>query len=138
LETKWNWTGPQVNLPNGGETGWNPTYINKRMPNWSEVGGAPTNDFITFGCLIRSDNLWFYSYNDQGQWYCSDAILKQSSYDQKYPFAPYIGTWSSAQHSGGFKTGYKNFIYLSADDAKIAGKDPKTNPEAFGKALIVA
>jgi len=142
LETKWNGDGkgigPQVNLPNGGNTGWNPNspYINKRIANWSDVGGAPTKDFITFGCLIRDDTLWFYAYTGVNQWYCSEAIPKNSAYDQKYPFAPYIGTWSSAKNSGGFKTGYKNFIYLPHDNPKIAGKNPKDNPSAFGQALI--
>lgn len=143
LETKWNGgstteTGPQVNLPDGGNTGWNPTsaYIDKLMANWSDVGGAPTQDFITFGCLIRGENLWLYAYHPGGQWYCSDAIPKNGAYVQNSPFAPYIGTWSSGKTSGGFKTGYKNFVYLAQDDAKIAGKNPKDNPDCFGQALI--
>lgn len=137
METKWNGTGPQVNLPIGGGTGWNPAspYINKSMAKWVEVGGAPTKDFITFGCFIRADHLWLYAYTGEKQWYCSEAIRKDSRYHQKYPFAPYIGTWSEGKSSGGFKTGYNNFIYVSANDSRIAGKNPKDYPGAFGKAL---
>jgi hypothetical protein len=149
METKWNGGsstvfGPQVNIPNGGNTGWNTTNsicINKglEMAPWSDVGGAPTSDFITFGAVISNNTLWFYSYKSDGtQWYASDPIpMSNSSYTQKYPFVPYIGTWTgeSTTTPGGFKTGYKNFVYLKSTDSKIAGKNPKDNPTAFGPVL---
>ena len=65
--------------------------------------------------------------------------------EQKNPFVPYIGTWTNQDLGkpgaykkaipGGFSTSYKNFIYVAEDDAKIKGKNPKDNPEAFGKTL---
>lgn len=151
METKWNGgssteTGPQLNLPNGNsdkatQMSWNPTatqYVNHMPATWASNGGAPATEFSTFGALIRNDTLWIYGYKTDGTiWYSTDAIpMNNPEYKQKAPFAPYIGTWSS-QHdqAGGFETGYANFIYLSADDPKIAGKNPKDNPEAFGKAL---
>ena len=145
METKWNGGsstefGPQVNLPNGDNTGWNPTsnYINTRMANWSDVGGAPTSDFITFGCYINDGNLWFYAYKADGtQWYCSDAIpMTNKDYDQKYPFVPYIGTWtdSTTTTPGGFETGYKNFVYKTATE--IGSVNPKSNPGSFGPSLL--
>jgi hypothetical protein len=123
------------------------------MPPWTEVGGAPTADFITFGCLIRRDpnpsnkperevggNLWLYAYKpDNTQWYCTTAIPKlNSGYTQDHPFAAYIGTWCERANKkpGEFKTGYKNFIYLPANDPMITGKNPKDNPGVFGKALL--
>ena len=150
METKWNGGsstvfGPQVNIPNGGNTGWNTTNsicVNKglEMAPWSDVGGAPTSDFITFGAVISNNTLWFYSYKSDGtQWYVSDAVpLNNSSYTQKYPFVPYIGTWTdeSTTTPGGFETGYKNFVYLKSTDTKIAGKNPKDNPTAFGPVLL--
>ena len=149
METKWNGGsstvfGPQVNIPNGDTTGWNTTNsicVNKglRMASWSDVGGAPTSDFITFGALISNNTLWFYSYKSDGsQWYVSDPIeMSNKTYTQKYPFVPYIGTWTgnSTTTSGGFKTGYNNFVYLKSTDSKISGKNPKDNPEAFGSVL---
>ncbi len=145
METKWNGGsstefGPQVNLPNGDNTGWNPSskYINTRMANWMDVGGAPTSDFITFGCCISGGNLWFYAYKADGtQWYCSDAIpVNNTTYTQKSPFVPYIGTWTdeSTSSPGGFKTGYKNFVYKTA--SQIGSNNPKENPELFGSSLL--
>jgi len=150
METKWNGGsstvfGPQVNIPNGGNTGWNTTNsicVNKglEMAPWSDVGGAPTPDFVTFGALISNNTLWFYAYKSDGtQWYASDPIpLSNSSYTQKYPFVPYIGTWTdkSTTTPGGFETGYKNFVYLKSTDSKISGKNPKDNPTSFGPILL--
>ena len=150
METKWNGGsttvfGPQVNIPNGGGTGWNTTNSictnqGLEIKPWSDVGGAPTSDFITFGILISNGNLWFYSYKSDGtQWYVSESVpMNNSSYTQKYPFVPYIGTWTdlSTTTPGGFQTGYKNFVYVKSTDSKIAGKNPKDNPTAFGPALL--
>ena len=63
--------------------------------------------------------------------------MSNKAYTQKYPFVPYIGTWTgnSTTTSGGFKTGYNNFVYLKSTDSKISGKNPKDNPEAFGSVL---
>ena len=108
------------------------------MASWSDVGGAPTSDFITFGALISNNTLWFYSYKSDGsQWYVSDPIeMSNKTYTQKYPFVPYIGTWTSnSETPGNFKTGYKNFVYLKSTDSKISGKNPKDNPEAFCSVL---
>ena len=145
METKWNGGsstefGPQVNLPDGDNTGWNPTskYLNTRMADWSDVGGAPTSDFVTFGCYINNGNLWFYAYKSDGtQWYCSDAIpMTNKEYDQKYPFVPYIGTWTDNKTStpGGFETGYKNFVYKTI--SQIGSANPKENPGSFGPSLL--
>jgi hypothetical protein len=150
METKWNGgsstPGPQLNLPNGNSSkpesqmSWSLTskYVNYLGGTWADNGGAPAKEFSTFGALIRDNTLWIYGYKTDGSfWYSTDAIpMDNPNYTQKSPFVPYIGTWSS-QHvvGGGFKTGYKNFVYLSADDPKISGKNPKDNPESFGKAL---
>jgi hypothetical protein len=141
METKWADGGPSMNLPNGGNTGWNPASIwefLKGSPKWSDVGGAPTPRFITFGCLIREDNLWLYAYDGFNQWYCTEAVPKNSSYVQNYKFAPYIGTWATSgiQRGGGFWTRYKNFVYLTQNDVQIINKNPHDNPDAFGKVLI--
>ena len=150
METKWNGGsttvfGPQVNIPNGGNTGWNTTNsicVNQglEIAPWSNVGGAPTADFITFGASISNNTLWFYAYKSDGTlWYVSNPItMSNPSYTQKYPFVPYIGTWtgSSTTTPGGFKTGYKNFVYLKSTDSKIAGKNPKDNPTSFGPVLL--
>lgn len=139
LETKWQPSGPQINLPNGGNSGWNPNskYINYLAGKWADNGGAPAKEFSTFGALIRDNNLWIYAYKTDGTiWYSTDAIPLDSDYDQKGDFVPYIGTWGKAGSTDIFETGYKNYIYLAQDDSKIAGKNPKDNPEAFGQALI--
>jgi hypothetical protein len=140
METKWRDGCPNINLPNGSNTGWNPKPdYGITMPPWTDVGGAPTADFITFGCLIRGNDLWLYAYKPvpQTQWYCTKKVPKNNSnYDNKTPFVPYIGTWSAGNEPGGFKTGYKNFIYLPKDDPKIKDKNPHDHPEAFGPALI--
>lgn len=163
METSWNGygattstaPGPQVNLPQGnpGEgyaTGWllNPQNgqdgVNQKGADWSEVGGAPTSDFVTFGVLIRGDDLWFYANKPNGdQWYSIGPISKtNTTYQQEGPFVPYIGTWNNTSPStsapnGGFATGYKNFVYVANSDAKIAGFNPKDHPEKFGRALYV-
>ena len=156
METRWpdgRNKGPQINLPNGNGTGWDqsapPGGEGKTLVKWEDVGGAPTKEFITFGCLIRKaeksgekDKLWLYAYTPilytHEPWYCTDAIEKNSAYNQQKPFVPYIGTWCDKKNMkvGGFETGYKNFIYLHHDHPKIAGKNPKDQPEAFGLALI--
>ena len=143
METKWTSTGPQINLPQGGDTGWAPIPRDwgwKKAPDWADVGGAPTKNFITFGCLIRDGNLWLYAYNEDIQWYATKAIPKNNSYEQRHPFAPYIGTWAAPTPTpypdSGFYTAYKNFTYLRQDDLKIKGKNPADNPEAFGKPLV--
>ena len=156
METSWNGydattstpPGPQVNLPNGNATGWlqdpqnGQPGVNQKTADWSAVGGAPTSDFVTFGVLIQDDKIWFYANKPNGdQWYCIGPIAKtNTAYQQAGPFVPYIGTWNGiedykSQPSGGFVTGYKNFVYLPNSDAKIAGFNPKDNPEKFGNAL---
>jgi hypothetical protein len=156
METSWNGygattstpPGPQVNLPNGSATGWlqdpqnGQDGVNQKTADWSAVGGAPTSDFVTFGVLIQDDKIWFYANKPNGdQWYCIGPIAKtNTAYQQAGPFVPYIGTWnntdpSTMAPSGGFATGYKNFVYLPNSDAKIDGFNPKDNPEKFGGAL---
>jgi len=52
---------------------------------------------------------------------------------------PYIGTWCDPKDRptpNQFKTGYKNFIYLSSNNKKIKDLDPKRHPEAFGHGLF--
>jgi hypothetical protein len=156
METSWNGygattstpPGPQVNLPNGNATGWlqSPVNgqdgVNQKAADWSVVGGAPTSDFVTFGVLIKDDQIWFYANKPNGdQWYSIGPIAKtNTAYQQEGPFVPYIGTWNNTNPStsapnGGFVTGYKNFVYVATSDAKIAGFNPKDNPEKFGSAL---
>lgn len=163
METSWNGygattgtaPGPQVNLPEGNPgagfaTGWlldpqnGQDGVNQKVADWSDVGGAPTSDFVTFGILIRDDELWFYANKPDGeQWYSIGPISKtNTSYQQEGQFVPYIGTWnntspSTSAPSGGFVTGYKNFVYVANTDAKIAGFNPKDHPEKFGRALTV-
>ena len=72
LETKWQPSGPQINLPNGDNSGWNPNsqYINYLAGKWADNGGAPATEFSTFGALIRDNNLWIYAYKTDGTiWY---------------------------------------------------------------------
>ena len=158
METSWNGygatmstaPGPQVNLPTVNNTGWlinavnGNDGVNQKGADWSEVGGAHTPDFVTFGILIRGDDLWFYANKPNGdQWYCIGPITKSNTtYEQAGPFVPYIGTWNNGSPSPGdvipdgeFVTGYKNFVYVAESDAKIAGFNPKDNPEKFGPAL---
>ena len=156
METSWNGygatastaPGPQVNLPNGNATGWlqNPLNgangVNQKAASWSDVGGAPTSDFVTFGVLIKDDQIWFYANKPNGdQWYSIGPITKtNTAYQQEGPFVPYIGTWNNTNPStsapdGGFVTGYKNFVYVANSDAKIAGFNPRDHPEKFGRAL---
>jgi hypothetical protein len=156
METSWNGygatpstaPGPQVNLPNGNTTGWlqspvnGQNGVNQKAASWSDVGGAPTSDFVTFGVLIKDNQIWFYANKPNGdQWYSIGPIAKtNTAYQQVGPFVPYIGTWNNTDPStsapdGGFVTGYKNFVYVANSDAKIAGFNPKDNPEKFGSAL---
>jgi len=138
METRWQPLGPQANCPSASGTEWSSTFKNRLMGKWTDVGGAPTTGFITFGCLIRDKSMWMYAYKQNGElWYSSDEIKNDNAaYIQKNPFVPYIGTWANqGTGAGGFETGYKNFVYLDQDDSKLAGKNPKDNPEAFGPAL---
>jgi hypothetical protein len=161
METSWNGagatastpTGPQVNLPNGNpgngnNTGWlaspvnGQTGVNQKAADWSDVGGAPTSDFVTFGILIKGNQIWFYAYKPDGtQWYSYGPIDKtNTTYNQVGPFVPYIGTWNndltSAAAQAGFVTGYKNFVYTANTDSMIKGFNPKKHPKKFGRALL--
>jgi len=156
METRWNAggtkVGPQLNLPtgqgNGGPfTGWttDETYYNAVLGEWDDIGGAPLEQFATFGILIRDQSLWIYAYKPNGEfWYSTEEILEQSDYQQSAPFVPYIGTWGAPDVLGSatindlFSTGYKNFIYLSADNPLIASANPRDNPNAFGSSLVSA
>lgn len=141
VETRWQPTGPQSNcphtpLPTGGNTGWTNNFNNVKMANWSDVGGIPTSNFITFGCLIRGDNCWIYAYKPDGtKWFSKKIPKNNSTYVQKGPFVPYIGTWSSGKVAGNFQTGYKNFIYLEQNNTKINGLNPDENEDSFGPIL---
>lgn len=153
METRWDsggLVGPQVNLPTGlggGNTvftGWthDDTYQDAVLGEWDQVGGAPTEQFVTFGILIRDDSLWIYAYKPDGSlWYSTDEIPLDSDYQQTAPFVPYIGTWGplgDATIDDRFETGYKNFVYLPADSQLIATANPVDNPNAFGPALVSA
>ena len=139
VETQWKTGGPQSSLANAeGGTYWNQTEVqNTQMGSWSDIGGAPNPDFATYGILIRDNNLWIYGYKPDGTlWFTTDKVPNtNTTYVQEGNFVAYIGTWGPGGKSGGFSTGYNNFIYLPQDDAKIVGKNPKDNPEAFGPAL---
>ena len=142
METQWKQEGPQSSLANDNSKTqyWNQTELqNVQIGSWSDIGGAPNPDFATYGVLIRDNNLWIYSYKPDGSvWFSSDAVPNTNkTYQQQGPFVAYIGTWRKDPQTSttGFSTGYNNFIYLAQDDAKIAGKNPKDNPEAFGNAL---
>ncbi len=139
LETHWQPDGPQINVTynKGHNQYWNnQMYQSKKMGSWSDVGGAPTQGFVTFGALIRDNNLWIYAYKPDGTiWYCTDPIPNNNTeYVQKGVFVPYIGTWKVGGNAV-FETGYNHFVYLDKNNPKIAGKNPKDNPEAFGPAL---
>lgn len=141
LETHWKPDGPQINVSycEGHNQYWNnQMYQSQQMGQWSDIGGVPSKDFVTFGALIRNHNLWIYAYKPDGTlWYCTDAIPNNNTeYVQEGVFVPYIGTWN-VEGNVVFETGYNNFIYLDKDNPKIAGKNPKDNPEAFGPALKV-
>jgi len=138
METRWGGgDGPWINLPNGGNTSWNPSFGGRKKGKWKDVGGAPTPGFVTLGALIRGDSLWIYAYKTDGtQWYCTDAIPRVSNYEQKHSFVPYIGTWANqGTPPGDFSTEYKNYVYLSQNDPKIANYNPKDNPDKFGHCL---
>lgn len=139
LETFYKPGGPQINVTSnpGRNQYWNnQVYQSVQMGNWADVGGAPNPAFVTYGALIRGNYLWIYAYKPDGtQWYCTDAIPNNNTtYVQKGVFVPYIGTYSTGGNAV-FETGYNNFIYLSQDDPKIAGLNPKDNPTAFGPVL---
>jgi hypothetical protein len=107
---------------------------------WSDVALNPNNgtrDFILFGCLIRGNSLWLYAYKGEAeggvQWYCTNEIKKTNfAYIQKYPFVPYIGTWTDSSADGGFVTKYKDFLYLPEDDPQIKDRNPEVNYKFFG------
>mgnify|MGYP003650800831 CR=1 FL=1 len=84
---------------------------------------------------VGGGTAWNSSYGSV--WYCSDAIPNTNTgYNQEGNFVAYIGTWNKHQVSTtGFSTGYNNFIYLSEDDPKIKGKNPKDDPKSFGNTL---
>lgn len=154
METRWNTggkIGPQINFPTGEGgggpfTGWttDKKVYNQVLGEWKDIGGAPSSQFATFGILIRGNSIWIYAYKPDGTfWYSTDEVVKNSTWDQTGKFVPYIGTW----HAPGlgektindrFETGFKNFVYLPANDAKIAGLNPRDNPAAFGQALVHA
>jgi hypothetical protein len=168
METRWNPDGPQFNLGNmGGGTAWNqeaaaPNYGIKK-PLWTDVAQPKkdpahpnaklplTADFIIFGCFIRlkpEPLLWLYAYKGETDknvpWYCTEAIKKTNTlYDQKYPFVPYIGTWSDWTDNHGHNvpevapnpkwwTQYNRFRYRPINHSPIKGKNPREHPEVFG------
>lgn len=136
METRWQPAGPHINLPNYAGEGWSTKYGSRLLGRWSDIGGAPMRTFATFGAYIRGNNLWVYAYKEDGSlWYSSDAIPLNSNYEQKGPFAPYIGTWGG--QPGNFYTEYKNFIY--APTSKIPeGVNPKDDPAGFYAAVYSA
>lgn len=94
--------------------------------------------FITVGCLIRGDNLWFFAYKPNGElFYATEAIKKSSKYIRRYPFVPYISIWEAehTDYSNSYGTKYTNFVYLKEDDQLIKNFNPKDNPDKFGKIL---
>tara|TARA_R100001463_G_scaffold36431_3_gene78700 strand:+ start:835 stop:2235 length:1401 start_codon:yes stop_codon:yes gene_type:complete len=109
METKWQPTGPQVNLPNGNSSNpqsqmsWNTDLsgtdgYNHLATVWDSMYTTfpkPTT-YATFGVAILSDGLYFYGYNDKGkQVYCDGPHpQKNDGYKQTGPFVPYIGTWT--------------------------------------------
>jgi hypothetical protein len=129
---------------------WKPR-ANVKPALWTDVALDPhngTKDFILFGCLIRGNNLWLYAYkgptNGSEQWYCTNAIPAAFPYIQKYPFVPYIGTWTDwtdkdGKHvtpaDGGFVTKYRDFLYLPEDDPQIKNLNPLRYFSKFGWAL---
>lgn len=138
METRWKPDGPQANLPTGGGSQYG-DFVGMQMGKWDDIGGLPMkgDDYATFGCLVREDNMWFYGYKPNGElWYVSDAIPKDSTWKQEGPLVPYIGTWGSGP-DGVFDTCYKDFVYVKTDNAAILNKNPKENPEAFGPALAL-
>jgi hypothetical protein len=80
--------------------------------------------------------LWI-AYDKDGKWWYSSGEVpnKNTEYKQEGVFVPYIGTWRNGSGTQDFKTGYRNFVYLSADDPKIAGKNPLSDKDAFGPVL---
>ena len=139
METLWQPEGPQASLANdkNGKTWWSKDSIqNQMMGKWADVGGVP-GGWFTFGCLIRDNSLWIYAYDKDGKWWYSSGEVpnKNTEYKQEGVFVPYIGTWRNGSGTQDFKTGYRNFVYLSADDPKIAGKNPLSDKDAFGPVL---
>ena len=109
METKWQPTGPQVNLPNGDSTNvksqmsWNTDLSGKDGYNhlattWDKMYTTFPNPttYATFGVAILDEGLYFYGYNDKGeQVYCDGPhVMKNDTYKQTAPFVPYIGTWT--------------------------------------------
>ena len=145
METLWHPDGPQFNLPDAQGSGWSSSCSGCRsvqMASWSDIGGLPLtgNNFVTFGVLIRGDQLWTYGYRPDGSWwYSSPAIRRDSTWNQQGEFVPYIGTWPNAGNRDGapvFDTCYKDFVYMPANDPRIAGANPADNHDVFGPALL--
>ena len=160
METKWKPEGPQANLPNGNPSdpashmSWNTDLsgtdgYNKQESTWDKVytAGFPNaTTYATFGVAILDEGLYFYAYDDQGNWLYADGPHpeKNDSYKQTGPFVPYIGTWTDQDLGtkgaykqgipGGFSTSYKNFVYKTV--AEMNGKNPLDNKDAYGPALV--
>lgn len=114
-------------------------YKAKPLGKYGELNKENGYDiFITVGCLIRGDNLWFFAYKPNGQlFYATDVIKKSSKYVRRYPFVPYISIWEAdnTDYSNAYGTSYTNFVYLKQDDELIRNFNPKDNPDKFGKIL---
>jgi len=154
METKWQKEGPQANLPNGNTSdpkshmSWNTDLsgtdgYNKQESTWDKVytAGFPNaTTYATFGVAILDEGLYFYAYDDEGNWLYADGphVEKNDSYIQTGPFVPYIGTWTNQDTKtqpgleGGFSTSYKNFIYKKKTE--VSG-NPITNKSGFGPGL---
>jgi len=153
METKWQPSGPQANLPNGNpsdpssQMSWNTEVsgtngYNKLEAKWEQMYSTFPNPttYATFGIAILDDGLYFYGYNDKGTQVYVDGpiVLKNDGYTQENPFVPYIGTWTKQDTKtkpgieGGFSTSYKNFIYKKKTE--VSG-NPITNKSGFGPGL---
>jgi hypothetical protein len=150
----------------GGNTAWNddPDYGLGSPPvpkehvkpggvkcaRWSDLEKEPlktqlklAGGFVLYGCLIRGTDLWLYAYVGDVQWYCTKAIPKtnkvykiSNGQNVQDPFVPYIGSWAEKEQAGGLGTKYNKFVYLTANNPMIAGKNPEEHPEFFGKPLF--
>ena len=122
---------------------------NKQESTWDKAytAGFPNaTTYATFGVAILDEGLYFYAYDDQGNWLYADGphVEKNDSYKQTGPFVPYIGTWTDQDLGkegawkqglpGNFSTSYKNFVYKTV--AEMNGKNPLDNKDAYGPALV--